>query len=329
LTEAECFTVEKLKKEGMSAAKIARILGRSDTSVKNCLKRLRLTDNSSYLKRKSSGRKPLVNKRYERLIIRKVKSNPSMRRMTKRSLAAEFQSPPIAPSTLVKTLKKNGFKSYIARKKPFLTKKAQRERYNWAKEHKNWTKEDWRRVLWTDESSVSTDSNGKIRVWRRKEEVYDQSCTQATVKSGRKSIMVWGCVNGYNLPHLVRCPPRMNGEAYGEIIVDAVYPIIMATDDAIFQEDGARIHISKPVKKIKAELGIVPMKWPPYSPDLSPIENVWREVKCWIHKNRKPRNQTDLEEAVTAAWNNVAFETTLQFIDSMPDRVKEVIKKKG
>ncbi|CAG8587500.1 9766_t:CDS:2, partial [Racocetra persica] len=38
LMEAECFTVEKLKKEGMSAAKIARILGRSDTSVKNCLK---------------------------------------------------------------------------------------------------------------------------------------------------------------------------------------------------------------------------------------------------------------------------------------------------
>ncbi|CAG8508144.1 3053_t:CDS:2, partial [Racocetra persica] len=160
------------------------------------------------------------------------------------------------------------------------------------------------------------------------EEVYDQSCTQATVKSGQKSIMVWGCVNGYNLPHLVRCPPRMNGEAYGEIIVDAVYPIIMATDDAIFQEDGARIHISKPVKKIKAELGIVPIKWPPYSLDLSPIENVWREVKCWIHKNRKPRNQPDLEEAVTVAWNNVAFETTLQFIDSMPDRVKEVIKKK-
>ncbi|CAG8835856.1 36073_t:CDS:1, partial [Racocetra persica] len=54
------------------------------------------------------------------------------------------------------------FKSYIACKKPFLTKKAQRKRYNWAKEHKNWTKEDWRRVLWTDESSVSTDSNGKI-----------------------------------------------------------------------------------------------------------------------------------------------------------------------
>ncbi|CAG8840767.1 9580_t:CDS:2, partial [Racocetra persica] len=171
---AECFTVEKLKKEGMSAAKIAHILGRSDISIKNCLKRLRLTDNSSYLKRKSSGRKPL--------------------------------------------------------------------------EHKNWTKEDWQHVLWTDESSVSTDSNGKI--------------------DGQKSIMVWGCVNGYNLHHLVRCPPRMNDEAYGEIIVDAVYPIIIATDDTIFQENRARIHISKSVKKIKAELGIVPMKWPPYSPDL-------------------------------------------------------------
>ncbi|CAG8835857.1 36074_t:CDS:2, partial [Racocetra persica] len=109
--------------------------------------------------------------------------------------------------------------------------------------------------------------------------------------------MVWGCVNGYNLPYLVRCPLCMNSEAYGEIIVDAVYPIIMATDDTIFQEDGARIYIN-----------------------LSPIENVWREVKCWIYKNRKPRNQPDLEEAVTVAWNNIVFETTLQFIDSMPDK---------
>ena len=38
LTKEECFTVKTLKKEGMSSAKIARIIGRSATAVKNCLK---------------------------------------------------------------------------------------------------------------------------------------------------------------------------------------------------------------------------------------------------------------------------------------------------
>jgi len=36
-------------------------------------------------------------------------------------------------------------------------------------------KEDWKKVLWTDEASFSTDSAGKIRVWCKSDEIYDPS----------------------------------------------------------------------------------------------------------------------------------------------------------
>ena len=65
LTKGECHTVEMLKKEGMSAAKIARIIKRSDTAVKHCLKRLKSTNNSDYLQRKNSGRKSIISDHFE------------------------------------------------------------------------------------------------------------------------------------------------------------------------------------------------------------------------------------------------------------------------
>ena len=44
------------------------------------------------------------------------------------------------------------FKSFWASMKPFLRIKNVRLRLKWAREHQHWTKEQWSRVLWSDES---------------------------------------------------------------------------------------------------------------------------------------------------------------------------------
>ncbi|CAG8564274.1 9038_t:CDS:2 [Ambispora gerdemannii] len=183
LTNGECRTVEILEKQGMSAAKIACVLERSATGQKL----------------KNSGRKLIVDDRSERLILRKIKANPMVRRMSKRLLATKISSTNISPRTLIRNLKKNGIKSNIARKKPWANEADRIKRLNWAK-----TK-------------------------------LDQRLATPTVKSGRKSIMVCGC---------------MNGEKYGSIILDVIYPMIMVAEEAIFPEDNAPIHRSKPVKII-------------------------------------------------------------------------------
>lgn len=43
--------------------------------------------------------------------------------------------------------------------------------------------------------------------------------------------------------------------------------------------DNARIHIASAVKKRAAELGIILIYLPPYSPDLNPIEFGWKDLK--------------------------------------------------
>ncbi|CAG8445143.1 6240_t:CDS:2, partial [Ambispora gerdemannii] len=102
------------------------------------------------------------------------------------------------------------------------------------------------------------------------------------------------CFHPFQSCNLVRTSSRMNGEKYGNIILDVIYPMVVVAEEAIFQEDNAPICKSKPVRELKDNLGIVTMEWQIQSPDLK----MCGEIKCWIYKNRKRQTEADLEEAV-------------------------------
>jgi hypothetical protein len=57
-------------------------------------------------------------------------------------------------------------------------------------------------------------------------------------------------------------------ELYHAFLPDFIQP------GDIFMHDNAPVHQAGIVKNLLAELGIEVMKWPPYSPDLNPIENL-------------------------------------------------------
>ena len=68
------------------------------------------------------------------------------------------------------------------------------KRFRWAQFHKNWTMDEWKQVLWTNESKFEVFEN-KQRVYVRrsvKEKMLFQ-CLVSTVKHGEGSVIVWGC----------------------------------------------------------------------------------------------------------------------------------------
>lgn len=64
------------------------------------------------------------------------------------------------------------------------------------------------------------------------------------------------------------------------------------------------------------EDGVILPEWPPYSPDLNPIENLWAIVKERIHERypdlgQMPKNMAALERLVDAAievWGDIEKE---------------------
>src|SRR5438876_5456792 len=59
---------------------------------------------------------------------------------------------PLSTKTVHRHLKKAGLKTVVKCKRPLLTKCQKKERLDWAISHQDWTVEDWKKVIWSDET---------------------------------------------------------------------------------------------------------------------------------------------------------------------------------
>jgi transposase len=67
------------------------------------------------------------------------------------------------------------------------------ERLKWCLAYKDWTLEDWKRVIWSDETSVVLlHRRGGYRIWRKLDERFLKSCIRERWK-GYSEFMFWGC----------------------------------------------------------------------------------------------------------------------------------------
>jgi hypothetical protein len=99
----------------------------------------------------------------------------------------------LSRETVRTVLKKAGYRKLKTTKKPGLTEKMKTERLQWALDHKDKTLEDWKNVIWTDETSVVLGHRrGGYRVWRKSEEAMEKSCIRERWK-GYSEFMFWGC----------------------------------------------------------------------------------------------------------------------------------------
>jgi transposase len=96
----------------------------------------------------------------------------------------------------------------------------------------------------------------------------------------------------------------------------------------IYQHDHAPCHISKKTMRWFQENGIEVLDWPGNSPDLNPIENLWRQLKMEMAKD-KPGNIQQLRNSITKAWYLLPVSTCRSLVKSMPRRIKSVINSKG
>jgi hypothetical protein len=105
----------------------------------------------------------------------------------------------------------------------------------------------------------------------------------------------------------------------------------------VFVQDNAPIHKVKKIKDWLELHGVQTSDWPPYSPDLNPIEHVWSWMKQWIN-DRHPEllemgacedSYEALHEAIREAWQAVPQDFIDGLIRSMIRRVQAVLKANG
>jgi transposase len=232
---------------------------------------------------------------------------------------------------------KLGFGAHIAAKKPYLTPAHRLARLKWGRDHKGWGEEDWNWVIWTDESSVEIGKDSRVPwVWRRPGERFLEKCLAPTFKSGRQSLMVWGCMAYGRLGPLVLMPKdERTGVDYTRLVLagplwDFYSDLLEERGLVAVMEDGAPVHRSRAAKDFHTTHKIEVFPHPAQSPDMNPIEHVWHRLKTQI--NARPVIPKGLDEmwvALQEEWRKIEVEFVNKLVKSMPNHVEALRKARG
>ncbi|GBN62256.1 hypothetical protein AVEN_3795-1 [Araneus ventricosus] len=103
----------------------------------------------------------------------------------------------VSEHTVHRTLLNSGLSSRRPTRVPLLTKRHRQLRLQWAREHRDWTMDEWKRVAWSDESRLLIHHvDGRARVRRLPGEQLLPSCTAGHTQAGGGGIMLWGRSHG-------------------------------------------------------------------------------------------------------------------------------------
>jgi hypothetical protein len=145
--------------------------------------------------------------------------------------------------------------------------------------------------------------------------------------------MVWGCFGYEGTGPLSVVTGTMNAAKYMATLNAHLLPQMNQWHPAgngIFQQDNAPCHKALCVTQMLNNAGVQVIAWPPYSPDLSPIENLWAIVKQKVHVASYVSKEA-LVERIQDIWTNdlSVKEACKSLIESMPQRINACIAAKG
>lgn len=310
--------------DGQSPEDVAEKLQVSENTVRQWTGRLASRGSVADLPR--TGRPKSLTAAQTAAIVAVAKAKKFV---TPKQIAAELDLA-VSARTVRRALDGQGLFGRIARLVPALKPKHVQARLSFANGYGNWTATQWARVLWSDETSIQLGPNGQNWIQRPVGSAFEPEYTQGTIKHPPK-VHFWGCFsrNGVGTCHIFveNLDSLLMKKILSNLLLSAKEKFF-PTGMWYFQQDNDPKHSSRLVQDWLHNNGITCLDWPPYSPDLNPIEHLWSDLKKRCEKH-KPKTIEELITLIQLEWAATDKEYLKKLVDSLPRRCRAVIANKG
>ena len=126
---------------------------------------------------------------------------------------------------------------------------------------------------------------------------------------------------------------NINAVKYISIIDDNLWPVIarhFPDENYTFMDENGPMHGANVVREYMENNNIHHKEWPVQSPDINPIENIWLKLKRDIEPQAvNIQTQNDLIAVVRRCWESIEPANVQGLYNTIPARLKEVIRMKG
>ncbi len=142
--------------------------------------------------------------------------------------------------------------------------------------------------------------------------------------------MVWGGISFGKKTPLIVIDGTLTAQKYCDNVLQPVVVPFVRENDVVLQQDNARPHVARLAMDYLTTNNVEVMNWPPYSPDLNPIEHMWDNLDRRIRKRQNPpSNHQQLRQALLEEWENVTIPQVNRLITSMTKRVRSALAADG
>ncbi|KAG2458240.1 TCB1 transposase, partial [Polypterus senegalus] len=272
-----------------------------------------------------------LSNRGRRALVREVTKNP-MVTLSEFQRSSVEKGEPSRRTTISAAIHQLGLYGRVARRKPLLSKRSMTAHLEFAKRHLKDSQTMRNKILWSDESKIELFGvNARHHIWRKPGTAHHQANTIPTVKHVGGSIMLWGCFSAAGTGRLVRIKGKMTAAMYRDILDENLLQSALDLRlgrQFIFQQDNDPKHTAKISKEWLQDNSVNVFEWPSQSPDLNPIEHLWRDLKMAVHR-RFPSNLMELERCCKEEWAKLAMDRCAKLVASYSKRLEAVIAAKG
>ena len=249
--------------------------------------------------------------------------------LTPKDIRRELQLP-VSPHTISRRLDKIGLWGCVQETEHALTEFDLQRRLAFANEHLDKSEGWWARVFFSDECNFYLGHHGRTYVRRPVGASHDPKYMRQERQLHGK-VSLWGCICAEGLGHAELYAGSLDSTRHRDILRRSLIKSLRQfypDGPWTFQQDNVRFHTTPETVTYLHEKGETLIEWPPWSPDLNRIENLWNVLKARVY-SRFPQTMERMEQFIREEWADTDLKYISHICRSMPRRLQLLLDNNG